>query len=82
MCGELRRRPSAVADLYAVFSSTPRDSVVRDKLHKHTLAMLPYTRLKDLYTIVIGHIIHNVLWPLSGYNTQSIYLQAHSIIIK
>ena len=80
MCGELRRRPSAVTDPYAVFSSTPRDSVIRDKLHKHTLAMLPYTRFKDLYTTVMGHIIHNVLWPLSGYNTQSIYLQANSII--
>ena len=61
MCGELRRRPSAVADPYVVFSSAPRDSVVRDKLHKHTLVLLPYTRRKDLYTTVMGHIIHNVL---------------------
>ena len=51
------------------------DSVIRDKLetrdtlhNKHTLAML---RFKDLHTTVMGHIIHNVLWPLSGYNTQS-----------
>ena len=48
-----------VADLHAVLSSTPRDSVIRDMLHRHTLAMSPYTRFKD-NTTVMGHIIHNV----------------------